>query len=394
MYSIIDACYRSIRYPIERAELMRSRVLIPIFLTAMSVCGMCLAADISIQSGLNYNYWDSDANDRGSQTYVPITIDGGYRNMSVKVLTAFAHTDGDAPDGQDQSLSSVIDTKVNLSYAVLERLPVDILFGVDVNVPTGKTKLDFTELQLLRNPDLVTITRYGEGFNVNPTVTVAKQQERWAIGFGVGYLWRGEYDFSEDILNYDPGDIFNLTVEAVYAFTDRWQGRLFGEFALYGTDELDVQDYYREGDYLMAGVGADYIEKQWEASFSVKGIFRGKSEFQEEDLALTTEDRNSYGDEYHVDLSWLYRLNSQTAISSNLRYLYLSENDYDSTASLYFGSKQKISLGVALQRQFSADLTGRVGLDGYQLDEDRNWYHTDDRVYRGFLVDFSITKAF
>jgi hypothetical protein len=373
---------------------MKAHVLMLFVFLLICLPGSAGAADISIQSGLNTNWWDSDADDRGSQTYVPVTIDGGYQNMSVKVLTAFAHTDGEASGDRDQSLSSVIDTKVNLSYALLEKLPVDILFGVDVNLPTGKTKLDFTELQLLRNPDLVTINRYGEGFNVNPTVTVAKQQDRWAIGFGVGFLWRGEYDFSEDILDYDPGDIFNLTAEAVYAFTDRWQGRLFGEFALYGTDELDVQDYYREGDYLMAGVGADYIEKLWEASFSVKGIFRGKSEFQEADLALATEDQNSYGDEYHVDLSWLYRLNAQTVISSNLRYLYLSENDYESTSPLYFGSKQKISLGAALQRQFSPDLTGKFGLDGYLLDEERNWYHTDDRLYRGFLVDFSITKAF
>lgn len=373
---------------------MRPCVLFLLILLLAFFTGSSMAGNISIHSGLNYNYWDSDANDRGSQTYVPVTIDAGYHDLSLKVLTAFAYTDGSPPDGSKQSLSSVIDTKVNVSYALLERLPVDVLFGVDVNLPTGKTKLDFTEHQLLHNPDLVTITKYGEGFNVNPTITVAKQQERWAIGFGVGYLLRGEYDFSEDVLDYDPGDIFNLTAEAVYAFSDRWQGRLFGELALYGTDEMDIQDYYREGDYLLAGVGADYIETQWEASLSVKGIFRGKSEFQEADLALSTEDQNSYGDEYHIDLLWMYRLNPQTAISSNLNYLLLTENEYESTSPLYFGSKQKISFGVSVQRQFASHLTGKIGLDGYLLDEERNWYHDDDREYRGFIVDLSVTKAF
>lgn len=373
---------------------MKTRVLIPLLLLLWSGAGMCIAADIRIQSGLNYNWWDSDANDRGSQTYVPITIDAAHQDISLKVLTAFAYTDGSPPDGKNQSLSSVIDTKVNFTYALVKKLPIDVLFGVDFNLPTGKTKLDFNELQLLHNPDLVTITRYGEGFNVNPTLTMVKQNERWAIGLGVGYLWRGEYDFSEDMLDYDPGEIFNVTTEAVYTFSDRWQGRLFGEYASYKTDELDIQDYYREGDYLLAGVGADYFENQWEASLSVKGIFRGKSEFQEENLALSTEDHNSYGDEYHVDLVWLYRFNPQMVITSNLRFLYLSENDYESTSPLYFGSKQKISLGVALQREFASQLTGKIGLDGYLLDEDRNWYHDDDREYRGFLVDLSITKAF
>ena len=360
----------------------------------LCLVGSADAADINIQSGVNYNYWDSDADDRGSQTYVPITIDAGYQDVSMKLLTAFAYTEGSPPDGSKESLSNVIDTKVNFSYALVERLPVDVLFGVDVNLPTGKTKLDFTELQLLSNPDLVSITRYGEGFNVNPTITIAKQKERWAIGFGVGYLWRGTYDFSEDLQDYDPGDIFNITAEGIYAFTDRWQGRLFGEFALYGTDEMDVQDYYREGDYLLAGVGADYIEKQWEASLSVKGIFRGKSDFQEDNLALSTEDNNSYGDEYQVDLMWLLRMDSQTTINSTFQYLYLMENDYPSTSPLYMGKKQKVSLGVALERQFPAQLTGKIGLNGYLLEEDKNWYHADDRDYRGFLVDVSVTKMF
>ncbi len=379
---------------IERVKTMRSHVLFFSILVLAAFAGSSMAADISIRSGINYNWWDSDADDRGSQTYVPITIDAGYQDLSMTVLTAFAHTDGRPPDASKQSLSSVVDTKVNLSYALLQKLPVDILFGIDLNLPTGKTKLDFSELQLLRNPDLVTITRYGEGFNVNPTITVAKQEERWAIGFGAGYLWRGEYDFSEDLTEYDPGDIFNLTAEAVFVFSERWQGRLFGEFAMYGTDEMGVQDYYREGDYLLGGIGADYIQTQWEASVSVKGIFRGKSEFQETNLALADEDQNSYGDEYHVDLSWLYRLDPQTAINSNLRYLYFTENDYDSASPLYFGSKQKISLGVALQHQFASQLTGKIGLDGYLLDEERNWYHEDDREYHGFIVDVSVTKAF
>ena len=375
---------------------MRPHGLMLFVSVLMCLVGSAYAADISIQSGLNYNWWDSDANDRGSQTYVPITIDAGHQDFSLRVLTAFAHTDGSppGPDGSNESLSSVIDTKVNFSYALVEKLPIDLLFGVDVNLPTGKTNLDFSELQLLRNPDLVSITRYGEGFNINPTITVAKQQERWAVGFGVGYLLRGTYDFSEDLQDYDPGDIFNITAEGIYAFTDRWQGRLFGEFALYGTDEMDIQDYYREGDYLLAGIGVDYIEKEWEAALSVKGIFRGKSDFQEENLALSTEDQNSYGNEYQMDLFWLLRLTPQTTISSNLNYLYLMENDYHAASPLYMGPKQKISLGVALQRQFPAQLTGRIGLDGYLLDEERNWYHADDRVYRGFLLDFSVSKAF
>ena len=373
---------------------MRTCMVVPVIVAVMSIASVAVALDISVHSGVNYNYWDSDANDRGSQTYVPVTIGAGYQDIDVKVLTAFAHTDGSPPDGSPESLSSVIDTKVNLSYSIVKKMPVDMLIGVDFNLPTGKTKLDFSELQLLRNPDLLTITRYGEGFNVNPTVTIAKQADRWAIGVGAGYVWRGEYDFSEVLMEYDPGDIFNVTAEAVYAFSDRWQGRLFGEWAVYDTDELGVQEYYQEGDYLMGGVGVDYIAARWEVSLSGKGILRGKSDFQEQNLSLVTEEQNSYGDEYQMDLSGLLRLSPKTSLRSSLQFLYLMENDYGEDSPLYFGKKQKISLGLGLQHQFASQWSGRAGLNGYLLDEDRNWYHDDDREYQGLIVDLAVSKVF
>ncbi len=368
-------------------------LLLPILVFAIHA-GQSLAMEINVQTGVNYNIWDSDADERGSQTYVPVTINAQYRDVDMKVLTAFAYTDGGPAQGSDTSLSSVIDTKVNVTYGLVEKFPVDILFGVDFNLPTGKTELDFSELQLLRNPDLLTITRYGEGFNVNPILTVARQAERWAVGLGVGYVWRGEYDFSESLTEYDPGDIFNLTVEAVYAFSDRWQGRVFGELASYDTDELDDQEYYQEGDYLMGGVGATYRTSGWDLSLTAKGIFRGKSDFQEADLALVTEELNSYGDEYQIDLSWLYRLNAKTSIRGSLAYLYLMENNYDESSPLYFGEKHRVSLGIGAQHQFASQWNARAGLNGYLLDEDRNWYHDDDRTYQGLIIDLAVSKAF
>jgi hypothetical protein len=103
---------------------------------------------------------------------------------------------------------------------------------------------------------------------------------------------------------------------------------------------------------------------------------------------------NSYGDEYQIDLSWLYRLNDKTSIRSNLQYLYLMENEYDDASPLYFGEKQKVSLGFGVQHRFPSQWTGRAGLNGYLLNEDRNWYHDDDRAYQGLIVDLAVSKAF
>lgn len=352
------------------------------------------AMDVSVQTGVNTNWWDSDTNDRGSQTYVPVTIDGAQGDFSLRVLSAFVSTRIDPSDASKDSLTTAIDTKVNFSYAMLGKSPVDILFGLDFNLPTGKTNLDSDERRLLLDPDLVAISRYGEGFNVNPTITMAKQNERWGVAMGVGYLWRGEYDFSGTAKDYDPGDIFNITTEGLYAFNDAWQGRLFGEVAWYGTDELGIQDYYREGDFVLAGFGVDYFQDRWDAGLSVQGVFRGKSDFPADNQQLATEDRAGYGDEYLVDLTVGLTINPQTTLRSRLYCLTVLKNDYAENDPAFIDDKQKISLAVSLMRQFSSLFSGRIALEGYLMDQGRTWYHDGDRRYRGFVADLSLTRAF
>jgi len=367
-----------------------------ILLAVIALCPVTTAhaLDINVQTGLSTNWWDSDTDDQGSQTYVPLTIDGVQGNFSMRLLTAFVNTRVDPSEESKESLSTVIDTKLNFSYAIIEKLPVDVLLGLDFNLPTGKTDLDSEERRTLLDPDLVDISRYGEGFNINPTITVAKQEERWGVGLGLGYLLRGEYDFSDTAQDYDPGEIFNISAEGFYAFTDAWQGRLFGEMAFYGTDELSTQDYYEEGDFILAGVGVDYFQAKWDASFTVQGIFRGKSEFQADNLQLATEDRAGYGDEYLADLTVQYLLSPERTLSSRLYYLAVMENDYDEDDPSFIDDKQKISLKISLLHQFSDDFSGRVGLEGYLLDEGRNWYHDEDREYRGLVLDVAVSKAF
>jgi len=373
---------------------MKRHSLILLAVLVFCPLNMAHALDINVQTGLSTNWWDSDTDDRGSQTYVPVTIDGVRGNFSLRVLTAFVGTRVDPDEESKASLSTVVDTKLNFSYAIVEKLPVDILLGLDFNLPTGKTDLDDEERRTLLDPDLVAISRYGEGFNVNPTITVAKQEERWGVGVGIGYLVRGEYDFSDTAQDYDPGEIFNISAEGFYAFADAWQGRLFGEMVFYDTDKLDGQNYYREGDFVLTGLGVDYFQSKWEAAFIVQGIFRGKCEFQANNLQLATEDRAGYGDEYLADLTVRYLISPENTLSSRLYYLTVMENDYDQDDPSFIDEKEKVSLKVSLLHQFSEDFSGRVGIEGYLLDEGRNWYHDEDREYRGLMMDVAINKAF
>jgi hypothetical protein len=378
----------------KRITVMKKIAWIIAVLFWLVMGGVSYAVDVNIQTGLNFNWWDSDDDHRGSQTYIPVSIFAEQSNFTAKILTSFAHTYSDPSVGTSDSLSCIIDTKANLSYEIVDKFFADLIFGLDFNLPTGKTKLDKEEQGLVLDPDLVAISRFGEGFNVNPTITLAKVWNNLAAGIGVGYLWRGEYDYSETVLNYNPGDILSFTGEVSYYFSPKWQGRLFGEFALYGNDEVGSRDYYEEGDFFLFGVGTNYYQTHWELMLTVQGIFRGKSRFQEEGQGLTSEDRDSYGDEWNADLSWKYNLSKVTTLRSQLYYLWVVENDYASDSPFYIGDKQKISLAFAIARQFTPLLKGEFGLNGYIIDEERNWWHTGDRTYNGFVASVIFTKMF
>jgi len=371
--------------------------IIPLFTIIITIIfsgTTCFAIDLNAKTGFNYDWWESDDNDQGSQFYVPLQIKGEYNEFSFLMLNAYTYTNSDPSDAEDISLSSIIDTKLNLSYEMVDKLPVNILFGLDFNLPTGHTNLDEDDQELIMDPDLVSITNFGEGFNVNPTITAVKEWTKWAAGLGVGYLWRGEYDFNQETKDYDPGEVLSLTGEVDYDFLPDWRARLFGEYAHHTKDQVDGEDFFQEGDFLLAGLGVHYYQATWDVSATVKSIFRDKNKFQEGSHGIDTEDKSSYGDELVVDLFYRYLLNDETTIKTLFQFLHVKENDYPSDSTYFIGKRQKISLGLGVVRTLGSHFEGELGIKGYILDADRNWYHEDDLTYKGFSIGGKLTYRF
>jgi hypothetical protein len=295
---------------------------------------------------------------------------------------------------ESRSLTNLVDTKMNFSYEFLDKLPVDILVGLDLNLPTGKTRLETLERNRMLDPDLVSIHKYGEGFNVNPTIGMARVWDSWAVGLGVGYLFRGEYDYSEAVIDFDPGDIFSLTGQLLCAVSSQVTMKFYGEMARYDKDRVLGEDYYEESDFLLVGAEMGIGGENLKTTLAVEGIYRGKSKFQEAGSGLLTEDRSSYGDEYRVTLAGSYRIGDSTILRPQFHYLQVNENDYAQTSPFYIGDRSKISLRVSMLREFANAFHGEFSLSGYQLDVDRNWYHTDERTYRGGVAVALITRRF
>jgi hypothetical protein len=354
-------------------------------------------ADTKFQTGFHFDWWASDDHDKGMQLYVPLIADSQYKDFSFKLLGAYAYTKVDLSDTPSASLSHFTDTKLNISYVIENRLPFDMLLGLGFNLPTGYTDLKDKDIVLIVPPELMSITTYGEGFNINPMVVFSKQWEVWAAGVGLGYNRRGQYDFSSVLTSYNPGDIFNINAELRHNFTPEVTGRVFGEYIAYTKDKVNGMDFFQEGAVTVVGLGAKYAQPAWDLGFTLKGIFRGKTEFQQGGGAIVAaEDHNSHGNEWIGDVSYNYFMNEATTLNAGLQLLMIEKNDYPSSDSAFFiGKRQKTTLACGLTRALRPDVKFVLDLKAFLMNDEKNVYHPeDDLKYKGFSIGSALAFSF
>lgn len=354
------------------------------------------SAEFSGSTGLNFDWWDDTTKARGQQINVPLKLRAQYQPFYLQILAGYAYTYYDPSAGESRSLSSPLDTKLNFSYEILEKLPVDLLVGLDVNLPTGKTALAIKDLVLMMDEELISINRLGEGYNINPTLTLAKELGNFVAGLSAGYNWRGKYDYSTETRNYDPGDIFTLSAEVRYDFTRLFFTRLFANYAWYDKDKLEGADQYQEGDLYLLGWGIHYNPQKWQTGFVLRSIYRHKSKFQESQGLLATEEKNSHGLEWRGDLYFNYLITPRTTLKTGLQGLFITKNDYPQDSSRYIGKKEKISLGLGATTALGAHFSADILLKGFIMHDEDSQYpeYRSGRTYRGFSLGAFITGWF
>jgi hypothetical protein len=244
----------------------------------------------------------------------------------------------------------------------------------------------------------VTINSFGEGFNVNPMLIIAKQLGNWVLGIGTGYIWRGEYDYSKDIgmKDYDPGDIFNINGDIRYYFTQNTSARLFAGYFWYDEDKVDDRKFYQEGEMYQFGLGVNHNQQKWDTGLTLRGIFRNKGKIRTETGGLSEEDKKGHGDEYTGDLYVRYLLNDRTTLKTALQGLLITDNDYSSNAYRYIGERRKLSLGLGVSRIFSQNIEGSLDLKGFIMHDDKANFPNfrSSRDYKGFSIIALLTSRF
>lgn len=337
-------------------------------------------ADVYAKTGFHLDWWRSDAGRKGLQYHVPIEAGGRARNFSFKLLTAHVYNRVDAVDGTLRTFSGLVDTKANLAYEVVERLPLDLMLAVDFNLPTGKTGLAALDVISIADSDKVTITRMGEGFNVNPSLSLVKQWGGFLAAAGVGYIWRGEYDAADSLRDYDPGNAFNVNAELVYNFNPQWLARLYGSYTSFAKDRVNGQAYYTPGDVRIGGGGIRYSRATWDAEASLTAILRGKERRQGPGGDLLPEERNAYGDEWRAQLEATLHIAPRLDLKARASYLTVAANDYPVSDAFHVTKRTKTALGAELLGRLTPRWQAGLRLEGYLLRIDDNPERTNNEI--------------
>jgi len=373
---------------------MRIGIIGIMLLTAISFTAAPTTAEIRYKTGFHLDRWESDAGDKGIQYHIPLEISSTLGDFSFKVLSAYAYNDVDLADSQVKSFSGMVDTRVNLAYEFVDKWPVDVLFAMDFSLPTGQTKLSAIQALSISDPDKVTITRMGEGLNINPNVSIVKQWDALTASMGIGYLMRGKYDAADTLENYDPGDALNLAAQVDYSISDQWLISVFGSHTRFGKDRRDGADYFEPGDVRIIGTGIVYTLGRWELAGTYKSIQRDKNKLTVGFSDLTSEEHNSYGEEKISELSGRLQINDRMNLRLWLQYLTLAENDYPQASSFYTSDRAKAALGCEIVRRLRENWEAGLRLQHFNMWVDPNPSDENDTDFGGDTLAVWIAAQF
>ncbi|MDD2734855.1 MAG: transporter [Desulfuromonadaceae bacterium] len=352
-----------------------------------------LATDLQLQSGATFDWWKDNHDARASQLTFPLLFTGTRDNLSFRLITAYTHTSL-STGSMDISMNGLLDTKIGATYRLSDKLPFELLLGLDFNLPTGHTNLSADETRLVMDPDLLPINSYGEGFNINPTVTIAKGWNNWTFALGVGYLWRGSYDFSEDLKDYQPGMVFNTVAEARYYYQANSYARIFSGYTVYSTDTANGKDLLQEGDVFQIGGSLIHaVNPSLKLTAGLREIIRG--DVKDYKKSATEQNQNAYnGDETIIDLGGSYALDSKTTLSVPLQLRFMADNG--NSGDSHVGAKEKYSLGAGVTREITPVLSADFTLKGYYKHDDptRIPEPYDARTFTGVGIAASLTGRF
>jgi hypothetical protein len=309
-----------------------------------------------------YSAWSDNFGNNGNQLVTPLTVTYAKDDFNIGIRTAYINSnfngvlllDGQKIGTRQGSVSTLSDTSLSLAYN-LKKSDYPVRFNLDFNLPTGRATLVGDEKNAIMDGSLVQQTRFGEGFNIAPGVSVSHAlSPKDVVGVGTSYIIRGQFDPNGDVTKDEikPGNDLVGTLQ--YQHLDsNWMAMGGLIYTNSGVTQRGGLDYYQKGARLDVNFTGAYVPFDrnrvqlttryfTQSPDNVRNFFTGN---------LEKETANNNGNALYVGLDWGLGLDKrqQHNIHFLADWLGVQANSYDRINDLFNAGRSKYSIGLGYE---------------------------------------------
>ncbi|MBN1350242.1 hypothetical protein JXJ21_12580 [candidate division KSB1 bacterium] len=209
------------------------------------------AYNAAISTYLSYRSWavkQGGTEQKISQLVVPFSV---LRPVTQNIDVYFSTSNASSmlKSESDYKLNGMTDGKFKAFWRLAEN---SVMLSLGLGMPFGKNSFNESENQvanaLYETVLGFKVKRYGEGFDADLGAVYARNfGGTFTIGFGVGYLFKGEYNYQTDSeIKFKPGDELSIhggvdiELDSIFIRANVLHTR-------FGVDKLDGEQFLTEG---------------------------------------------------------------------------------------------------------------------------------------------------
>ncbi len=341
-------------------------------------------------AAVEYYHWDDGRMRSGYQTAIPIEFGSWRPEFSYGVYTQYIMSD---------NLDTLTDTTLYLGASTIrEKYWWD--YSLAINVPTGKSALDWGERYARVTEDLTRVEQFGKGWQFTPGVAYSWRTngtDVWTIG--TTYTYGLEYDPTSDIPNDDltPGDEWGKFLRYQHV-EEKWQfvGELLN--TSYGRTKIKNGSSYRDSD-------------SWEGRLTYNRVLNEEQNLMfyywlarqsQTDVPFATDDPLVH----YFGTMWTKQLNDRGKLRVTADVMTTNGSRYfglysyrDMAGNPQYGAEMvdgrtKYTFGIGYDRAISADNRLYLGVEYFQMHDGKSTIGYPATTYDGVNAYLSFFKTF
>lgn len=311
-------------------------------------------AEITLATGVRYDMFTDDRSPKtiGYELTFPLFVSYKRTLFVLSLSTAYSSANVYPGHDSDAGLSSMTDTRLSISYGN-PNLPVGLIFGLDLNLPSGKERLNGTQkaAEAGENHDLFEVDDFGEGFNIDVSAGLAEDVGPVSLGINGKYRFNNEYDPTQNLDGdaFDPGEQILGTAFLKWDASSWLKIDTSVAYTHYTADKREGKERFQAGDKISFG-GIIQMRYQISRPIRITAGFQQTFQARNKELGiekLEIEPANSNGKDFFGLLDVLYDYSSRLALRvfGDIRYYDESERKDTEKGVPFDGRRVRYAFG-------------------------------------------------